>query len=218
MFLADLARLLDLSRDFFAHLSMFVSGEVSTRTGHITVSEISLNPFLYFPSLSALSLSLEIHIFVANSRHTMCKIRRTTCRYSHDRCKHVSNWYRPVWTGLASSRYRILDVEISSLTSVRDRSSQRSRDNPSKNILSPHKNILASCLSHATSSKKKIKFGRAHVERSVERCHCCEEHKVADFVDRRTNFRDIDILAIATISNRLTHTRNVRCSNSRASL
>jgi len=55
-------------------------------------------------------LLLEIHIFAANSRGTTRKIRRTTCQYSHDHCKYVSNWYRPVWTGSEDSRCRVSNV------------------------------------------------------------------------------------------------------------
>ena len=72
-----------------------------------------LNPFLYLPSLSALSLSIiKIHIFFANSRDitNMNKIDRTTCRYSRDRCKRVSSWYNPVWIGSTGSHCRVLDV------------------------------------------------------------------------------------------------------------
>jgi len=49
----------------------------------------SLNPFLHYPFAHCLCLLLEIHIFVANSRSTTRKIRRT-CWYLHDRCKRVS--------------------------------------------------------------------------------------------------------------------------------
>ena len=56
----------------------------------------SLNPFLYRPFVSVLSLSITRNpFFAANSRDITRKIR-TTCRYSHDHCKWVSSWYRPV--------------------------------------------------------------------------------------------------------------------------
>ena len=120
MFLMDrLARLLDLPRDFFmlthiCHVRLWLSIDWS-RYGIAN----SLNPFLYRPFVSALSITrnpyLHKSIFAANSRGTTRKIRYMTCRYSYDQCKCsydqcISSWYCPVWTGSEGSRCCVSDV------------------------------------------------------------------------------------------------------------
>jgi len=116
------------SRFFHARAHQPCSSLVKYRQRLITLKYRELVKFLSVSPVfkRTVLILLKIHIFVANSRDTTNKIHRTTCRYSCDRCKRVSSWYKLFEQQVrvvACQMFKYLCRYSSPRTSDRDRSS-----------------------------------------------------------------------------------------------